>query len=55
MELWVEKIPEDEDSDRSQKDREVPEDQAEGDGVKKESCGKRPTGNAGVGGDGQDK
>lgn len=33
MEVRVEKIPKNEDDDRSQKNREVPQDQAERDGI----------------------
>lgn len=55
MEIWVEKITENEDDDGPQKDGKVPEDQAECDGVEQEGCGKCPARNAGVGEEGQDE
>jgi len=55
MEIWVEKITENEDDDGPQKDGKVPEDQAESDGVEQEGCGKCPTRNAGVGEERQDE
>lgn len=55
MELGEEKIPEDEDNDCSQQNREVPQDQAERDGVEQEGCGKRPAWNAEVSEDRQDQ